>query len=107
MSEKQKIVVLTTAGSGRNAKAIANRLLAERLAACVNILEGIQSIYRWKGEVCDEKEYLLIIKTRIDIFDKLAIAISDEHEYDCPEIIALPIVEGWEAYLNWIDACLE
>jgi len=96
------IVVLVTCGSEDEAIKIANALVEEHLAACVNLIAPIRSIYRWEGKIWDEKEWLLIIKTQKDRFEELEKKVKSLHSYSVPEIISLPIVEGSSAYLNWI-----
>ena len=98
-----KIVVLTTCESEEQAQTLARHLIEHRLAACVNILPGARSIYRWKDKVEDAAEFVLAIKTRRDLFGKLREAIALLHSYEIPEVIALPVVDGSEAYLNWLD----
>jgi periplasmic divalent cation tolerance protein len=98
-----KIVVLTTCESEQQAQALARGLIEQRLAACVNILPGARSVYRWKDKIEDAAEFVLIIKSRRDIFIKLREAIAHLHSYEIPEVIALPVVDGSDAYLNWLD----
>jgi periplasmic divalent cation tolerance protein len=98
-----KIVVLTTCESGEQAEGLARRLVEQRLAACVNILPGVRSIYRWRDKVEDSTEFVLIIKARREAFVKLREAIAHLHTYEIPEVIALPVVDGSEAYLQWLD----
>src|SRR5271154_204724 len=98
-----KIVVLTTCESEDEAGRIARFLVEKRVAACVNILPKARSIYRWKGAVEDAQEFLLLIKPRRDIFETLRAELSKIHSYEIPEIIALPVVDGSESYLGWID----
>jgi periplasmic divalent cation tolerance protein len=95
-------VVMVTVGSGEEALTIARTLVEEKLVACVNIVPCIRSIYRWKGEVCDEEEQLLIMKTRSDLFTGLQNRIRELHSYEVPEIISFPIAEGLPDYLNWV-----
>ena len=97
------VVVFITAPNADEAVAIAKTLVEEKLAACGNITQRIRSIYRWKGEVCDEEEVLLIAKTRRDLFERLAARVKELHSYEVPEIIAVPIAAGFEGYLRWID----
>lgn len=85
------------------AKAVADAALNGRLAACVSIVPGLRSLYWWKGEIQDEGELLLIMKTRADRFDALAEAVRSAHSYEVPEIIAMPIANGNPAYLEWIN----
>ena len=98
-----KIVILVTCASEDEAEKLARALVEERLAACVNIHGApIRSIYRWEGKVERSKEHLLIIKSTLARFPALRDAISKVHSYDLPEIIALPIAAGSDAYLNWL-----
>ncbi len=97
-----KSLVLTTCGSAEEARRIAQELIERRLAACVNIVPQIESVYRWQGEVESATEWLLIIKTTADAFDKLRDAIGKLHSYDVPECIQITIEDGSAAYLDWI-----
>src|SRR5437016_2230593 len=97
-----KIVVLSTSSSIEEAEKIARVLLEERLAACVNVLPGLRSFYRWKGAVEDSSEYLLLIKSSRRQFDKLKMALEKLHSYEVPEVIALRIVGGWRDYVVWL-----
>jgi periplasmic divalent cation tolerance protein len=96
------ILVLVTCGSEEEALKIAKALVEEHLGACVNLVSPIRSVYRWEGEVWDEKEWLLIIKTQKQRFEELERKVKALHSYSVPEIISLPITEGSSAYLNWI-----
>jgi periplasmic divalent cation tolerance protein len=96
------IVVLVTCGSEEEALKIANALVDAHLAACVNLIAPVRSIYRWEGKIWDEKEWLLIIKTQKQRFEALEKKVKSFHSYSVPEIISLPITEGSSAYLNWI-----
>jgi len=96
------IVVLVTAKDKEEAGAIADGLIAERLAACVNIIDNVQSRFRWEGKADQSREALLIIKTEERLFEPLAAKVKELHSYDVPEIIALPIVKGSADYLQWI-----
>lgn len=96
-------IVLTTAGSPQEAEKIARTLVERRLAACVNIVPQIQSVYRWKEKVEQETEWLLIIKTRLNAFEAVRDSIKELHSYELPECIMLEVSKGSEAYLNWID----
>ena len=100
---EKHIVVYCTAPSREVAVAIAESLVPGRLAACVNILAGIFSLYTWKGEFCRDEECLMIIKTRGELFERLRERIVALHPYEVPEIIALPIAAGHPPYLGWID----
>ena len=97
------IVVLSTCSSEEEASKIAKALVEEQLAACVNILSPVRSIYRWEGKICDEKEWLLIIKTGRERFEESERRIKSLHSYSVPEIICLPIVEGSLDYLEWLE----
>lgn len=95
-------VVLTTTDSQHEASRIATELVERRLAACVNIIPQIESIYRWEGKMERSSECLLIIKTEASAFDRLRDAIQELHSYDVPECIMLEITHGSETYLQWI-----
>ena len=95
-------VVLCTTPSD-DAEKITKILLGEMLVACVNIIPKVQSHYRWKGEICHDEESLLIIKTKSDLIQTLIKRINEIHPYDTVEIIALPITEGDNKYLDWIN----
>jgi periplasmic divalent cation tolerance protein len=98
-----KIVVLSTCDSEDEAAQVARALVEKRLAACVNIVAGARSIYRWKDSIEDSPEWLLVIKSRRGLFDSLRAEIAKLHTYEVPEVIALPVVEGSETYLAWLD----
>jgi periplasmic divalent cation tolerance protein len=99
-----KIVVLTTCASGEEAEKIARALVERRLAACVNVLPQARSFYRWKGALEDAAEWLLLIKSKRERFDQLRAALAALHSYEVPEIIALGVVDGSPAYLDWLEA---
>ena len=101
-----KIVVLSTCASNEEAGRIARELIAKRLAACVNIVAGVRSVYRWKGEITEESEVLLVIKSSRELFSKLRAELEQLHSYEVPEAIALPLVDGAANYLNWIEESL-
>ena len=98
-----KRIVLTTAGSEEEARKIARALVERGLAACVNIVPQVTSIYRWDGKVEEAGEWLLLIKTTAQIFDKVRDAIEEIHSYDLPECICLRIEDGSAKYLEWIS----
>ena len=98
-----KVVVLTTCASQEHASHLARHLIEERLAACVTILPQARSFYRWKEKIENEEEFVLLIKSGREVFPKLREAIAKEHTYEVPEVIALAVVDGSEAYLNWLD----
>lgn len=95
-------VIYCTVPNEFNANLIATTLVEENLAACVNILPSVTSVYKWEGIVQNDNEMLMIIKTQQDKFDALEAKIKQLHEYSVPEIIAVPIVKGSEDYQNWI-----
>ena len=99
-----KIVVLSTCETAEQAADVARHLVELRLAACVNIIPGARSVYRWKGEIEDTAEHVLIIKSRRELFDGLRAELQKVHPYEVPEVIALPVVDGSESYLAWLDA---
>lgn len=96
------LVVLCTCPDDTTARGIATALLAEELAACVNCVAGIRSMYRWEGQIRDETEVLLVIKTSAARYAALETSIRVHHPYELPEIIALPVVAGARDYLDWI-----
>jgi len=98
----ESMVVLVTCGSEEEALKIARSLVEERLAACVNLVSPVRSIYRWEGKVWDEKEWLLIIKTQKQRFEEVEKKVKALHSYSVPEIIGLPIIEGASSYLEWL-----
>jgi periplasmic divalent cation tolerance protein len=97
------IVVFVTAPSEKEGEKIAQALLKEKLAACVNIIPGLKSVFRWKGKISTEEEVLLLIKTKDRLFEKLKKRVIELHSYDVPEIIALSILAGNEKYLDWLE----
>ena len=97
-------VVLVTAPDAETAARIARALVEERLIACANLVPGIRSIYRWEGQVADESEVLLVLKTRASRCAAVAARVKDLHPYALPEVVALPVVDGSEAYLDWVLA---
>lgn len=101
-----KIVVLSTCDSGAQAEELARSLVDQHLAACVNILPGVRSIYRWQGRMEDAAEWMLVIKSRRDLLPALREALAKVHSYEVPEVIALPVVDGSAAYLEWLDRSL-
>jgi periplasmic divalent cation tolerance protein len=96
------MVVLCTCANHQDALQIGGALVEERLAACVNILPGMQSIYRWKGEVEQADEVLLLIKSTSQRFGALCDRVKELHPYETPEIVALPVADGLGNYLGWI-----
>jgi len=102
----EQLIVLITAGSQEEAKHIARTLVGERLAACVNIVPDITSVYRWEGDIQCDQEWLLLAKSRQDLLDDLVRRAQALHSYDVPEVIAVPLVGGSEDYLRWIDGAV-
>lgn len=98
-----KRIVLTTAGSRDEAQKIASALVGRQLAACVNIVPGVDSIYRWQGKVEAAHECLLVIKTTAEKFAAVRDAIRELHSYDLPECVCLAIEEGSPEYLRWME----
>jgi periplasmic divalent cation tolerance protein len=97
------IVCLVTIDDPEKAARIARFLVEQKLVACVNIVPQIRSIYSWKGQVFDETEHLMVIKTRGDLFERVKAAVKNLHPYEVPEIISWNIEQGLEDYLKWID----
>lgn len=102
-----KRVVLTTAGSRDEARRIAEALVDRKLAACVNIIPGVLSIYRWKGKREEADEWVLLIKTSAKAFPQVRDAIKEMHSYELPECICLAIDDGSEPYLQWLGESIE
>jgi periplasmic divalent cation tolerance protein len=100
----QYVIVLVTASCQEEAHKIADCLLQEKQAACINTLPGVKSAYWWQGKIESAEECLLIIKTKVSALDEVTRLVKSVHSYTVPEIIALPIVGGNEDYLGWIDA---
>jgi periplasmic divalent cation tolerance protein len=100
------ITVLVTSPQDKAAE-IASNLVSSKLAACVNIVPTIRSIYTWQSEMCDDTESLLVIKTRAALFEPLRKRVLELHPYDVPEVIAMPIVNGHLPYLQWVDESTE
>ncbi|MCQ8892253.1 MAG: divalent-cation tolerance protein CutA [Candidatus Methanosuratincola sp.] len=101
------IVSIITVGDLKQAEEIARRLVGERLAACVNILPSMRSVYRWKDRVEESTEFILLVKTEQRVFEKMKRRVLELHSYELPEIIALDISEGLEGYLDWISSNVE
>lgn len=101
-SESEFIAVYVTVPSAEAGKAVASKLISDKLAACVNMIPGIQSMYWWEGKVEVDQELLLMIKSRAPLFDALSKAVVEAHPYDVPEVIAVPITNGNKGYLDWL-----
>ena len=102
METTECIVVLVTVGTREEGERIATAVVAEQLAACVNIIGPIESIYRWDNQVQHDQELLLVIKTRAALAGELEVRVRALHSYQTPEVIALPITSGSHAYLDWL-----
>ena len=103
---EERLVVFSTAPNSAVAEELARHLLGEQLAACVNVIDGIRSIYRWEGEVHRDPEVLLVIKTDRAHLEPLTETLQNQHPYDCPEVVAVPIVGGSADYLGWLTDSL-
>jgi periplasmic divalent cation tolerance protein len=99
----EEIVAFITASDEKEAAKIAKALVEAKLAGCVNIIKDIRSIYNWQGKIEDEKEVLMVVKTQKLLFDSLVKKVKELHSYTVPEIIALPIIQGSEDYLKWLE----
>jgi periplasmic divalent cation tolerance protein len=102
MNQDDCIVVLVTVPDHNIARKVSKAVLTARLAACVNVLPGIQSMYWWEGKIADEQEVLLLIKTTEARFESLSQTIRSAHPYEVPEIVAVPVVRGLPQYIEWI-----
>lgn len=107
MPEPQFVIVLTTAGSEEQASNLAQELVERRLAACVNIVSQVCSIYRFKGKVCRDEEKLLLVKTAAHLFPAVRAAIRELHSYELPEVVMLPLGGADPDILEWLASCLE
>ncbi len=101
-----KIVILTTCAEAVDAERMARALVDGHLAACVNVVPGVRSFYHWKGATQSGEEFLLIIKTSLDLFGALRAEMEKLHPYEVPELLALPVVAGAENYLSWLQSNL-
>ena len=104
---EEEIVIFITAPNEDEAALIARSLVESRLAACANIIRNIRSIYTWQGNIQDDSEVLMMVKTRKGLFNAVSGRVKELHSYDVPEIIALPIIDGSPDYLEWIKASTE
>ena len=98
-----KIVILSSCANAEEGAKLARLLLEERLAACVSVVPGMRSFYRWKGAIDSAEECLLVIKSSRDSFAALRVALEKAHSYEVPELLALPVVDGAPNYLSWIE----
>jgi periplasmic divalent cation tolerance protein len=101
-SNADLVVAISTAGSPEEARRIGAALVAEQLAACINIVDNIQSIYRWQGAIESAAESLMLIKTRANLIPAIEWRLRELHSYDVPELVAIPIGLGAQPYLNWL-----
>jgi periplasmic divalent cation tolerance protein len=101
------IAVLTTVGTEEQANLIAREIVARRQAACVNILPGVRSIYRWKGKICKDGELMLVVKTLESEFDGVAATIRELHSYELPEILSFNVSHGERGFLDWIAGSVD
>ncbi len=97
-----KVVILVTAASKKECRRIAKHLVESKLAACVNITQHVESLYRWEGKIAHDQEYQLFIKSTRELLPEIKAAISKAHSYVNPEIICLPILDGSQNYLQWV-----
>ncbi len=104
--QNEYVIVMVTTPSKQEAENIAQQLLKKQLIACANITGPVSSLFHWSGKIEKAEEYLVFMKSRKDLFEKLTETVKTLHSYEVPEIIALPIVEGSEAYLGWLESCL-
>jgi periplasmic divalent cation tolerance protein len=107
LEDSRFIVIFSTAGNSEEASRIAEKLVSDRLVACVNIVPGIQSIYWWKDGVQKDQEVLMVMKTKKSKYQDVERAIKSLHSYEVPEIISIPLENGFEGYLKWIEDTLK
>lgn len=107
LAAMRAIVVVTTVGTEEQAYLIAREIVARRQAACVNVVPGIRSIYRWKGKICKDGELLLLIKTLEDEFEGVAATIRELHSYELPEILSFGVGRGEQNFLDWIAGSVD
>lgn len=96
------MLVLTTLPTAEAAAELAKAVVGEKLAACANLLPAVRSIYRWQGRVQDESEVLVLFKTRQEHFERLKARLLELHPYEIPEVLAVPVEQGYQAYLDWL-----
>jgi periplasmic divalent cation tolerance protein len=108
MTDLEKIsLVMTSVGTEQQAVEISEELIARRLATCINIVPCLRSIYRWKGKVCEDTEYLLLIKTPEKLFEQVSSAIREYHSYELPEILAIPVTAAETNFHQWVLQMVE
>jgi periplasmic divalent cation tolerance protein len=103
MNEFVPVVILITTSMDEEAERIANKLLTQRKAACVNIIPKVRSLFWWKGELDSADEAVLIVKTKASLVDQIVSLVREAHSYEVPEVIALPLIGGNRDYLNWMS----
>lgn len=101
------IVVVTTVGDENEANTLARELVCRRHAACVNIVTGVRSVYRWRGKICRDSEYMLVVKTMAAEFEAVAATIRELHSYELPEILSFDIASGDQSFLSWVEDSLD
>jgi len=104
MKEQDGLVIFITTGSEEEARSIADLLLDQRKAACINIVPRVDSLFWWQGEIDSAQESLLIVKTKASLLPEIVDLVKGVHSYQVPEIIALPVIGGSEDYLKWLDS---
>ena len=104
-SSDDLIIVLSNTDSAESAARMARELVGKKLVACVNVVPGVRSFYRWKGEIAEDDEHLMVIKTRRSLFEQVRICMRELHPYELPEIIALSLQGGDSGYLEWVREC--
>ena len=107
MKKTDRIIVLITAGSEEEAHKIAELLVNEKKAACVNIVPTVDSLFWWEGKIDSARESLLLVKTKTSLFPEVVELVKRTHSYEVPEVIALPIIAGSDDYLKWLDAACQ
>ena len=108
MTDLEKIsLVMTSVGTEQQAVEISEELITRRLATCINIVPCLRSIYRWKGKVCEDTEYLLLIKTPEKLFEQVSSAIREYHSYELPEILAIPVTAAETNFHQWVLQMVE
>lgn len=101
-NQREAVIAFSTVDSEKEGQKIAKALVKSKLAACVNIVPEMTSIYEWKGEICEEKEFLMVIKTSTARLDELKATLEELHPYEVPELVVCPIVDGLPDYLSWV-----
>lgn len=106
MSDESAVRLVLSTCPADHAQTLAETLVTEGLAACVNIVPGLRSVYRWQGELCCDAESILLLKTTVDGYPQLQARLAELHPYEVPEIIAVPVESGLEGYLSWVREAL-